>query len=67
MITTKVTESIIYYTLYKPKEKIKCRLKTFYGHHKGGDFNYAYKQEITPFEETISNHEKSKRQSKRTI
>lgn len=46
--TTKIFEQEIYYELYKTKEKVRCVLRTYYGHHKGGVFSYAYKHEIKP-------------------
>jgi hypothetical protein len=50
MTTTDIKDQIIYYTLYNSKEKIKCILRTYYGHHNGGKFDYAYKHEIIPVE-----------------
>ena len=52
MYLKEIKEQIIYYSLYKPNEKIKCISRTYYGHHrKDSDYHYVYKNEIIPVKE----------------
>jgi len=49
MYTDHIKEEIRFVALYKPNEKIKCLVKTYYGsHNKNSNYHYAYKIEHKP-------------------